>query len=275
MAWYYKDGDQEIGPVGKDELQELINTGRISRKTLARGDAMSEWRPLEELVRGASGGQSSQPPPMPASPGKDSGPSADADETMPALAVCSQCGRSFPGDQVVLFDERVICAACKPLFVQRLKEGAGVPGGLNYAGFWIRFGAKFIDGMIMAVVQWGILIPMGMLFYTTARGNPQREAVAAGAFLLIGLQQLITIGIPAVYNTYFIGRFGATPGKMACRLKVVTPEGGKVSYMRALGRNFAEWLSAIVLAIGYIMAGFDSEKRALHDRVCSTRVVYR
>jgi uncharacterized RDD family membrane protein YckC len=275
MAWYYKDGDQEIGPVGKDELQELINTGRIDRKTLARGDTMSEWRPLEELVRGASGGRSSQPPPMPEPPGKNAGPSADAAETMPALAVCSQCGRSFPRDQVVMFDERMICAACKPLFVQRLKEGAGLPGGLHYAGFWIRFGAKFIDGMIMAVVQWGILIPVGMLFYTTAQGNPQREAVAAGAFFLIGLQQLIAIGIPAVYNTYFLGRFGATPGKMACRLKVVTPEGGKVSYMRALGRNFAEWLSAIVFAIGYIMAGFDSEKRALHDRVCSTRVVYR
>jgi uncharacterized RDD family membrane protein YckC len=98
---------------------------------------------------------------------------------------------------------------------------------------------------------------------------------STGFFMLVGLQQMVGILIPAVYNTFFVGRFGATPGKMACRLRVVIPDGAHISYMRALGRNFAEWVSAIVLAIGYIMAAFDSEKRALHDRICDTRVVHK
>jgi uncharacterized RDD family membrane protein YckC len=34
------------------------------------------------------------------------------------------------------------------------------------------------------------------------------------------------------------------------------------------------WISAFILMIGYIMAGFDPEKRALHDRICETRVIY-
>jgi uncharacterized RDD family membrane protein YckC len=34
-------------------------------------------------------------------------------------------------------------------------------------------------------------------------------------------------------------------------------------------------VSGIILLIGYIMAGFDDEKRALHDRVCDTRVIYK
>jgi uncharacterized RDD family membrane protein YckC len=34
-------------------------------------------------------------------------------------------------------------------------------------------------------------------------------------------------------------------------------------------------VSGIILLIGYIMAGFDEEKRALHDRVCDTRVIYK
>ena len=70
-----------------------------------------------------------------------------------------------------------------------------------------------------------------------------------------------------------MGRFGATPGKMACGLKVVMADGGKVTYLRALGRAFSEILSGIILYIGYIMAGFDDEKRALHDRICDTRVI--
>ena len=43
---------------------------------------------------------------------------------------------------------------------------------------------------------------------------------------------------------------------------------------RAVGRYFAQWLSAFILYIGYIIAGFDSEKRALHDHICDTRVIY-
>ena len=75
------------------------------------------------------------------------------------------------------------------------------------------------------------------------------------------------------YETIFIGKYGATVGKMACRIKVVTADGGQVSYLRAVGRYFAKLLSAFTLMIGYIIAAFDPEKRALHDRICNTRVV--
>jgi len=46
-----------------------------------------------------------------------------------------------------------------------------------------------------------------------------------------------------------------------------------VSYGRAAGRYFAKMLSGIIMGIGYIMAGFDSQKRALHDMICDTRVI--
>ena len=50
-------------------------------------------------------------------------------------------------------------------------------------------------------------------------------------------------------------------------------DGGRVTYLRAFARSAAEILSVLILYVGYIMAGFDEEKRALHDRICSTRVV--
>jgi uncharacterized RDD family membrane protein YckC len=79
------------------------------------------------------------------------------------------------------------------------------------------------------------------------------------------------IGI--TYETVLIGKYGATLGKMACKIKVVTAEGGRVSYLLAFGRYFAKILSAMILMIGYLMAAFDDEKRALHDRICNTRVI--
>jgi len=194
------------------------------------------------------------------------------DSEPPPTTVCSQCGRSFPLDQVVTFDDQTICAACKPLFVQKLKEGASLPAMLEYGGFWIRFVAKFVDNIILGIVQWAIMIPTSMMMAPSMVQSGE-QFPASGFMALMGFQVIIGISLPAAYNTFFIGRFGATLGKMACRLQVVTPEGGRVSYARALGRFFSEMISSMILAIGYIMAAFDDEKRALHDRICSTRVV--
>jgi len=211
---------------------------------------------------------------MEPSPQDTTGPEAlIADTQPPRTAVCSQCGRSLPEEQVLRYDDQAICAACKPLFVQRLKEGVNVSGSFRYAGFWIRFLAKILDGILMGIAQWIILIPLGFISASSMSQNGQVPSSAL--YLLVGFQQLLGILIPAVYNTFFVGRFGATPGKMACRLRVVMSDGANVSYMRALGRSFAEWVSAIILLIGYILAAFDSQKRALHDRICDTRVVYK
>ena len=64
-------------------------------------------------------------------------------------------------------------------------------------------------------------------------------------------------------------------GKMAVGIKVTTPEGQPISYLRAFGRAWAEQLSGLICNIGYIIAAFDDQKRALHDHICNTRVSYK
>ncbi len=269
MTWFYMDGDQEKGPINKTQLQELINAKQVNGSTLVRNDSTAQWRPLSELMRKKTTDKNTTTPSQPTSPPPVQKAETPASVEMVSTAVCNQCGRSFPKDQVVTFDNQVICAACKPMFVQRLKEGATIAGDYEYAGFWIRFGAKLIDGIAMAICQLIIGVILGVVL---AVAGVAEDSMAIG---LIVVQQLIGFAIPVVYNTYFIGRFSATLGKMACQIKVVTPEGETVSYARAFGRYFAELVSGLILAIGYIMAAFDDEKRALHDRICSTRVVYK
>ena len=86
-----------------------------------------------------------------------------------------------------------------------------------------------------------------------------------------GLWTLLLIGAG-----YFIGfhyQWGQTFGKMLMQIRVVRMDGGPLTLGQSIGRYFATYLSAIILSIGFIMAGFDDEKRALHDRICDTRVV--
>jgi uncharacterized RDD family membrane protein YckC len=87
------------------------------------------------------------------------------------------------------------------------------------------------------------------------------------------LQNVFSFVFSIAYATYFLGKYSATPGKMACNLRVVRPDGEGITYARAFGRFFAEFLSSIILCIGYIMVALDGEKRALHDRICDTRVI--
>jgi uncharacterized RDD family membrane protein YckC len=84
----------------------------------------------------------------------------------------------------------------------------------------------------------------------------------------------VWLALGTFYEVYFLSAHGATPGKMAMGLKVIRADGGALPPMLALARHFAEWVSAVIFLIGYMMAGFDQEKRALHDRICDTRVIH-
>ena len=56
----------------------------------------------------------------------------------------------------------------------------------------------------------------------------------------------------------------------------VSEGGGKVSFGKALGRTACEIIGSqicYIYHIGCVVAAFDDEKRALHDHICSTRVI--
>jgi uncharacterized RDD family membrane protein YckC len=60
---------------------------------------------------------------------------------------------------------------------------------------------------------------------------------------------------------------------MALGLLVVRSDSERITYLRAFGRSFAELLSSFFFGVGYLLAAFDDEKRALHDHICDTRVI--
>ncbi len=183
---------------------------------------------------------------------------------------CSECGQPRPAGELARFGDRLICPVCKDSYAQKLREGVAPATAMVYAGFWIRFLAVLIDGIILFVVD--TILNFAILGTSAARLATNPAGVGA-AMSSIGLIWLISVAIQCAYETYFIGKMGATPGKMAMGLKVVRPDGSPVDYARAAGRYFAKILSAIILFIGYIMVGFDSQKRGLHDMICDTRVI--
>jgi len=137
----------------------------------------------------------------------------------------------------------------------------------RYAGFWIRAVATVADSLILAIPAY--LISM---VQTALLGSGARDMVLILVGALYSISANLAVGL--AYEVYFLGTYSATPGKMLLNLKVRTASGAHLTYVRALGRFAAQILSAIPFGIGYLMAGVDSEKRALHDHICNTRVVH-
>jgi uncharacterized RDD family membrane protein YckC len=189
----------------------------------------------------------------------------------PVEASCACCGGRFNTTDMVPYNASWICAGCKPAFFQRLQQGELSYAHQNYAGFWIRVLAKFVDGLVLMLALSPFLAWFLYVGFKRASTEPQSmsTAIDAASIIFQVAYLLLTVG----YNVWFLGRYGATPGKMACKLRVVRPGGQPVTYPQALGRVLSEFISGLICDIGYIMAAFDSEKRTLHDRIASTRVI--
>jgi len=184
---------------------------------------------------------------------------------------CSQCGQPKSEQELAHFGNILVCGSCKPAYAQGLSEGIAARSAFHYAGFWIRFVAYLIDALIVGFASVAVqVILLGGLGLRS--GSP---SLGAGAIALVGLAYIVGVAIAATYEGMFVYKLGATPGKMVLGLRVVRPDGGPVSLGRAIGRYFAKLLSGIILLIGFIMAGFDREKRGLHDILVDTRVIKR
>lgn len=254
MNWYYVNAGKQAGPVDDAQLEALARTGEVQMDTLVWREGMAEWQPYSTVAPAGIA--------MPASALAGATPAPGVNEV-----VCAECNRIFPVEETIPFGNARVCATCKPIFMQKLAEGAKIGGELRYATVLTRFGAVFVDGLILQGVNIGLTLMLGISLSQSIGNEPVEKAGAQ--FLVAGLSILIA----ACYEILMIGKYGATLGKMAAKVRVVTADGGKVSYGRAAGRYFAKFLSAMICLIGYFMAFFDQERRALHDRICNTRVI--
>jgi uncharacterized RDD family membrane protein YckC len=133
------------------------------------------------------------------------------------------------------------------------------------AGFVSRMVAGAIDIVVVAAMVGG-----ANWFLSTVEdilrpwGQTDLNAVlyAAAPFLVFG------------YFVMFWRFTGQTIGKWTLGLRVVSVDGGEIRFVRALIRVFGYVISALPLYLGYLQILVDPQRRALHDRLARTAVVY-
>jgi uncharacterized RDD family membrane protein YckC len=251
MQWYYSNKGERFGPVSQAEFDQLIHDGVIMAGTLVWQDGMPEWRPYSTVFPGGG---------SPAAPDTE---------------ICAVSGKRYPRREMVQYDGKWISAEHRDQYFERLREGIPQPGQFVYAGFWVRLLAKFVDGITLAILSAGINMLVAFMVFGSPNyfGSALARYSAHDRLVYQAISFPLGVGLAIAYACFFILRWDATPGKMALGLKLIRSDGEKLTAGRIVGRYFSEWLSVLTCFIGYIMVGFDDQKRALHDRICDTRVI--
>tara|TARA_Y100000746_G_scaffold78724_1_gene66388 strand:- start:129 stop:581 length:453 start_codon:yes stop_codon:yes gene_type:complete len=141
--------------------------------------------------------------------------------------------------------------------------------GTEYAGFWKRFAACLIDGLISGIIGFVFGLVLGIAL-TVFGVTPEvlLDPAAQFGFNIFGF----VIGV-----SYFVlmecSKFQGTIGKMALGIKVTDLEGNQIGFAKALGRYFGKIVSAIIFGIGFLMVAFTERKQGLHDSMSGCLVV--
>lgn len=123
---------------------------------------------------------------------------------------------------------------------------------MPYAGFWRRFIAAFIDGLIL-------LIP------TALAGGLGSFVMSFGFSIVLGI-----LYRPIFESSVLMG----TPGKALVGLTVENENGGgRITFKAALIRYFASFISAVMCYIGYLIQPFTAKRQTLHDMIAETVVL--
>jgi uncharacterized RDD family membrane protein YckC len=240
--WYYTRAGEQMGPVEWSELHALALGSELAPGDHVWTDGFSEWKTASSMPDLFT--RDAPPTPAPSTPAAPV-PQAASPQAMQVGAAVAVAG--VPG--VIGLDY----------------SGMGSQQ-FEYAGFWMRFGASFIDGLIILAI--GIALTTAFTSYIGAdavRANgPTVRMFANVVFLTVGWMYFAMLESSAQQSTL---------GKRLLGLKVTDLAGNPISFGRATGRHFGKIVSQLILLIGYLFMLFTPNSQCLHDLMAGCVVV--
>ncbi len=218
MNLYYEVGDQQIGPIGKRELQSLVKAKKLNARTRVREEGKEDWEDLRSFVQRKL---------------RDK-PQTDSLAPQIHQEVCSECGKDYNQSDMIRIDNALVCAGCKPLVLQKIKEGVKIGAGSRLKDY----------GSLEKGLQGNYDLSVSDLISEAWQMTKGSKLVIVGSFLLvwiIGTVMQNVISLPLSFLIGFIAAFFENIG--------VKPE-SKALIVAAVGLTgaFTAILSSVVQA---------------------------
>lgn len=161
---------------------------------------------------------------------------------------------------------------------------------MSYAGFWARFAAMLLDGIITGLlfIPAVIAIAAGPKRITTCSVDSDGYVTVGGEINSLcevptggAVAIAVLLGLAAVAGAvlYYVrlegGPRGQTLGKKALGIRTVdATTGGPIGSGRALGRLlFKSFISGSICYLGYLWMLWDKNKQTWHDKVVTSVVI--
>ena len=242
MSWFYIDesiieGERRQGPYTLDEIFGLVQAKKITDETLVWHSGEEGWKPWKDTLE----------------------------------------AKTHTSREEALHDA----------IEQLLRQ---TQSGKHYAGFFVRLVAYIIDNAIVGVLCGIILFIMSRVnFIDLAKiqelagallDDPTSAEAINNLLNAPGMWEftLICSILQAIYFIFFTGKFSASPGKMLLKLRIESAQGERLSWgiacVRYMGSIFTQF-TLTLYGLGYLIVCVDPKRRALHDWIARTRVVYK
>lgn len=129
---------------------------------------------------------------------------------------------------------------------------------MNPAGFWARFAAGILDGLIIG-------IPLAIISYLLFGSWDETPITSFGNLLY-------TLIVPVLW-------YGYTVGKKILGIRIAKMDGSKLGFgtmlLRVLVGGLVYGLTlGIAMIVSAFMVGIREDKRAIHDFIAGTYVTY-
>ena len=186
---------------------------------------------------------------------------------------CQKCGAQND-------DQAAFCDKCGTTLQKAspatTTSAAALPAAVQYAGFWRRFAAYIIDGLIMAPINFLVQLPLGISPFSAGLEPAATTDDLIRYLTRVGIASALTFVLAWLYYAFMeSSKYQATLGKLVLGIVATDMNGQRISFGRATGRYFAKIISQIILFIGYFMIAFTEKKQGLHDIMASCLVVVK
>ena len=146
-------------------------------------------------------------------------------------------------------------------------EGSSQEAQIKPAGFWVRFLAQFIDGIIVQAIIFSVVLVVFFVVSVAYQGGLDFEQIHDGVAILF------LAVVPIVVVILWVRWHGRTPGKALLRIRIVRLDGKDLTPKDAILRYLAYIPSWLLFFVNFFMLGFRKDKRALHDLMAKTKVI--
>lgn len=227
--WFYTDSSAtQQGPVSEEGLLRLNRDREIVASSLVWKDGFDEWVPFGTVAGSVFGSN---------------------EEGEPArIGVCAYSGQVFTVEELIPYGNALVGLEFKDEFVQQMMEQGTVDiedatdNHLSFVGFWWRTLSSSLDYLVKIIPSYLFMIPYyvaAAAVGTSLESGDMNLEESIGMIITAGVGGLANLAFSVFYETWMVGKYQATLGKMIIGAKVVNPDGSRITYKKA----FLRWLA--------------------------------